>query len=185
MNPGVKQWIASALGSLTLIVTTGCGPALQPFYTASDLFEDPALEGRWTDGKESWEFHRVGDGKYTISECDPDCKNPAPATLFRLGGTVFVDFQEAGGSFSSAVYPHGILRVRLSTDQVEVTGLEEDALKGLSNISINQRVLITAPTSKLQQFLLRHAADPQAWGETQVYQRAADPAGARPSQSGS
>lgn len=158
---------------------TGCGPALQPFFTSSDLYEDPALEGRWTNGEDTWEFRRVGDGRYRLAECAPECKDEVNGTLFRLGGQLFLDVQESG-KFTSGVFPHGVMRLRLTGDSVDVTPLDEDAIKegleqkrfSLSFLSIEEkRLLITAPTAKLQQFLLRHAQDPQVWGETMTYRR--------------
>ncbi len=170
-------------GVAALFATSACGPALQPFYTQSDLYDDPALEGYWTNGSDTWEFKRTGDSSYTISGCDPICKDPAPATLFRVGGTLFLDFQETSGKFSSAIYPHGVIRLRVDGDRVETATLDEDAIRGLleqkriqlSYVTVNSRLLVTAPSAKLQQFLARYAGDPQVWGETQTYQRATDP----------
>jgi hypothetical protein len=121
----------------------------------------------------------VGDGQYTIAECDPQCKDEVNGMLFRLGGQLFLDIQE-NRKFTSGVFPHGVIRLRLVGDSVEVTPLDEDALKegleqkrySLSYLSLEQkRILITASTSKLQQFLLRHGQDPQVWGETMTYRR--------------
>jgi hypothetical protein len=169
---------------LILSIATGCGPALQPFFTSSDLYEDPALEGRWNSasGAETWEFHRIGDGRYRVAECDPQCKDEVTGTLFRLGGQLFLDVQE-DRKFSSGVFPHGVIRLRLIGDTVELTPLDEDAFRdgleekrfALSFLSLeDKRILITAPTAKLQQFLLRHAQDPQVWGETVIYRKAFD-----------
>jgi len=188
----------AAIAAIVIAGTTGCGPALHPFYTNSDLYEDPRIEGRWTDGKEGWELHldrasrMTDDGaKYQIASCDPDCgkDKPYPARLFRIGGTLFLDFQEArkDGLFSSALYPHGVLRFRfLDADRVEVSALDEDSLLasleqkriagGITYITLDNRLLLTAPSAKLQQFLARHGGDPQIWGETQVFQRDPDPA---------
>jgi hypothetical protein len=174
------------LCGLTLLFSifgcTGCGPALHPFFTSSDLYEDPALEGRWVQGEQMWEIVRVGDGRYTLAECDPECKDAVPATLFRLGGQVYLDFQEKReGGLSSAIYPHGILKLRVANDQVEVNGLDEDALRsgleqkriGLQHVSIDgTKLLVTSPTAKLQQFLVRYSYDPQVWSETLVFRRA-------------
>jgi hypothetical protein len=188
---------ATAIAAILIAGTTGCGPALHPFYTNTDLYEDPRIEGRWTDGKEGWEIHldsasrTTDDGaRYQIASCDPDCAKdkPYPARLFRIGGTLFLDFQEArrDGMFSSALYPHGVLRFRfLDADRVEIAALDEDALRsaleqkrisgGLNHVILDNRLLLTAPSAKLQQFLARHAGDPQIWGEAQVFQRDPDP----------
>ncbi len=176
---------------LVLVTTIGCGPALHPFYTSSDLYEDLALEGRWINGEEAWEFLRTGDGRYRVAECDPECKDEVTGMLFRLGGQLFLDVQEER-RFSSGVFPHGVIRLRVTGDTVEVTPMDEDSVRegleqkrfGLTYVAMeDKRLLLTAPTAKLQQFLMRHALDPQVWGGTQVYRRAADGPGT-PSQTG-
>ena len=180
-----------ALVLVAVFATTGCGPALQPFFTSSDLYEDPALEGRWVNDEETWEFLRTGDGRYRVAQCDPECKDEVSGTLFRLGGQLFLDIQEKQ-RFSSGVFPHGVIRLRVSGDAVEVTPMDEDSLRegleqkrfALSYVAVEEkRLLLTAPTAKLQQFLMRHALDPQLWGETQTYRRAADAPGT-PAQAG-
>ena len=39
-----------------MVATTACGPALHPFYTSSDLYEDAALEGRWTNNEDTFDY---------------------------------------------------------------------------------------------------------------------------------
>ena len=178
----MRIWPAISIASAAVAALTGCGPALQPFYSPGDLYQEPRLEGRWvheneTHGSDTIQIRHAGDGNYSI--CDDDCKDPAPAALFRLGGILFLDFQESKNQLTSAVYPHGVLRVRLMDDAAEVTPLDEEALKemarqgelNLSHTVVGSRFLVTAPTEKLRQFLIRHASDPKVWGESETYQK--------------
>lgn len=195
---------ALQIGSLSaaLLWTTACGPALHPFYTSSDLYEEPLIEGFWTNGEETWEIHHVGDSRYTIASCDPECKDRAPATLFRLGGSLFLDYQEsgAGSKIGSTLFPHGVLRIRLhGAGEAEIAALDDDALaemldqkrvQGLGYTRLGDnggsggRLILTASSARLQQFLARHSADPQLWTGVQRYRRSPDAAGAAPSMTG-
>lgn len=173
----MKQLSGFSVVILAIIAaaTSGCGPALHPFFTSSDLYEDPALEGRWTNGEDTWEFHRTGDGRYSITECSPECKDSVSAAMFRIDGQVFLDIQEPKNGFSSAILPHGVIRLRIKADQVEVASIDEKALRVLSHVLIdNDRMLVTASTARLQQFLSRHAGDPQVWNDSETYRRATD-----------
>jgi hypothetical protein len=175
----MKKKLLYAL-ALALSMTTGCGPALQPFFTSSDLSEDPALEGRWKSGDDMFEFRHVQDSHYTVLSCEPECKDPVPVTMFRLNGQTYLDFQESKPSYSSAIYPHGVIRLRVQGDEVESSMLDDDALRAaihqkrviLSHVMLDKnRLLVTAPTAKLQQFLSRYGQDPQLWTDKQTYLR--------------
>ena len=137
-----------------MVATTACGPALHPFYTSSDLYEDAALEGRWTNNEDTFEFRRTCLGRYEISECAPDCKHFVSAALFRIGGQPFLDIQEPKDAFSSAILPHGVIRLRVKADQVEsaVTALSE--AHGADGDTVETAAANTGlPADKLQEIV--------------------------------
>ena len=195
----MKALFIGSLGLAAILLTSACGPALHPFYTSGDLYEEPVIEGYWTNGDDTWEVRHVADSRYTLASCDPECKDRAPATLFRLGGSLFLDYQESGASdkLGSALFPHGVLKLRLNgNDEVEIASIEEEALsemleqkrvQGLSYTRLgekNGRLILTASSPRLQQFLSRYSGDPQLWSAPQVYRRATHAAGLQPALTG-
>jgi hypothetical protein len=166
---------------------TGCGISLQPFYTAADLYDDPALEGLWSDENSSWLVTHTGFAQYAITSCD-DAKEKCTAadadttaTLFRAGGATFLDFQQKSSKqFSDAIRPHGLFQLRRSGSGMEISLLDADELTTAARekhlpvdhvLLLEERLLLTGRPEQLQQYLTSRLSDPQLFAEWQRLER--------------
>ena len=144
----------------------GCASAvaIHPLYTTQDLVSDLPLEGMWAGGDgEVWQIKKSGDG-YDVGEFT--------VHLLRLKEYEFVDVTSKSDP-AIGVAGHLIGKIRMEGGQLYVSPMNEAWLKQMveagiapqSAIGEGQQTILTAPTSELQQFLLLHAADPDAWDE--------------------
>jgi hypothetical protein len=156
---------------------TGCAPAvaIHPLYTTQDLVSDLPLEGTWSvkDG-EIWQIHKSGDGYdvaavHTGNSIEVSKYN---VHLLRLKESEFFDVISKPDP-EIGVAGHLFGKIRMEGDELYVSLIDETWLKhlveaGLAPRSITgegQQIVLTAPTSELQRFILRHAADPGAWDD--------------------
>ena len=148
---------------------TGCAPAvaIHPLYTTQDLVSDLPLEGTWSekDG-EIWQIEKSGDG-YTVDSAEG---TKYTVHLLRLKDSEFVDVASKADP-ELGVAGHLFAKIRMEGDELYVSSIDETWLKRMveagqapqSTMSENQQIVLTAPTSELQKFILLHAADPDAW----------------------
>jgi hypothetical protein len=144
-------------------VLTGCGVSLQPFFTAANLYDDPSLEGLWSDSDSTWQIKHSAFAQYTIASCDDTgkCTADTDATLFRIGGQLYLDFQEKSSIFSDAIHPHGLFQINQSGADLEVSLLDIDQLRDrakdhrlpVDHLLLGDRLLLTAPPEQLQTVL--------------------------------
>jgi hypothetical protein len=150
---------------------TGCAPtvAIHPLYTTPDLVSDLPLEGNWAgnDG-EAWQIKKSEDGY----EADSADGSKYTFHLLRLKESEFVDVADKSGP-GIGVAGHLIGKISMQDGQLFVSSLNEAWLKHMidaglapqSTIGEGQQIVLTAPTSELQQFILMYAADPDAWDD--------------------
>ncbi len=163
------------LGALALaILTVGCTVrSLQPLYTEGDLAFEPGLLGTWRDkdSKDTWTFRRSGDRAYEIIASDSPGQK-LEGRLVRSGGRQFLDLTAKGIEEAFAVPAHVFAQVRLEGDVLHVALLQPDWLRdalaktpsAVTHLRLSDgAIVLTAPPKELQQFLLRHAADPKAF----------------------
>jgi hypothetical protein len=156
---------------------TGCAPAvaIHPLYTTQDLVSDLPLEGAWqsSDG-EVWQIQKTQDG-YTAAAAPADgAKEGAKYTvhLLRLREFEFVDVASESDP-NVGVAGHLFARIRMEGGKLYVCSLDETWLKRMvdaglapqSTIGENQQIVLTGPTADLQNFILLHADDPDAWDD--------------------
>lgn len=174
-----------------LACAAGCVvSSVYPFYLEKDLLFDPALLGVWTSqGKEpsstEIEFIQAGPKEYRITQDDPYSVH-----LFRLHGHLFFDLFPASDKKEDADHApvHRVFRVDQIEPHLKTAELNHDWLleyltrnpKAIAHVRIerkgddgkvNSRVVLTAPTDKLQSFLLKHLKTKEAWGETGEFHR--------------
>jgi len=145
---------------------TGCVPAvaIHPLYTSQDLVSDLPLEGAWaTKDGEVWRVQKSGDG-YDVAEYT--------VHLLRLKEYEFVDVASKSDP-NVGVAGHLFGKIRMEGDDLYVSLMDETWLKQMvdaglapqSTIGEGHQIVLTAPTSELQKFILLHAADPGAWDD--------------------
>jgi len=148
---------------------TGCAPAvaIHPLYTSRNLVSDLPLEGTWasSDG-EVWQVKKSEDGY----EVDSAQGSKYTVHLLRLNEYEFVDVASKSDP-EVGVAGHLFAKIRMEGDELYVSPIDETWLKHMvevgqapqSTMGENQQIVLTAPTSELQKFVLLHAADPDAW----------------------
>jgi hypothetical protein len=168
------------------VVLSGClVTSVCPFYTDKDLTFDKALVGSWTNAKEAgeqWKFEKHGENAYQVTYTSNDKKTSnIQAHLFKIGAQTFLDF--LGQDIRDDVQPppipaHMLLRVDQLSPSVKLTPLDYEWLtkwldrnpKDLRHHIIrtgdnpdDTRLVLTADTAELQQFIVKHLKTEDAW----------------------
>ncbi|MEW5875699.1 MAG: hypothetical protein AB1752_11040 [Candidatus Zixiibacteriota bacterium] len=176
----MNRTIAIAIGLMLI----GCIPSLHPLYTDADLVFDPALLGTWMEKSaedESWTFTQTGKREYELIYTDGDGK-PAPfiAHLISFDGRRFLDLYPSGdespynGFYQTHLVPaHTFMHVAEISPTLRLAMMNPAWLdsiltkhpKDLAHEREGDAVIITASTSDLQEFVLKHLDTPNAWGE--------------------
>jgi hypothetical protein len=172
------------LALVLLLTFGGCVvPSLQPFYADKDVAFDPTLLGTWCggEGKETWEFTKHGERGYKLLYTDEDGKQERFVVYrFRLMGNNLLDlYPEEPEPQASDFYKHHLLRLHTfllvlqSEPTVRITTLDPDWLQrflandasALRHQRVAERLILTASTPELQNFILAHLKTPAAFGE--------------------
>ncbi|MGA2132949.1 MAG: hypothetical protein ABSH50_11700 [Bryobacteraceae bacterium] len=167
-------WLALAASAAGL---TGCAPtvAIHPLYTTPDLVSDPAIEGAWvSDEGAIFRVQKSGDGYDVIAT--PAANSTDVSTynvhLVRLQGFEFVDVASKSDP-EVGVAGHMFAKVRIQGDELYVAAINDAWLKNMvqtghapqSTAGEGQQMVLTAPTSELQKFIVLYAPDPAAWDD--------------------
>ncbi len=188
------------LGALTgLSLLTGCiVTSVYPFYTDAEVEFAPALVGRWTNaapaaGGESLTFAPAGANAYRVTYASGDKTTVLEAHRFKLAGQIFLDLAGVESQDREEIVPaipaHSVVRLLATQPSLRMSGLDYDWLttwlekhpKALRHHLVTQangsggRLVLTAGTRELQQFLLEHLPTADAWTQTSEFRR--DPAG--------
>ena len=165
------------------LLLVGCVPSLQPLFTEADVDFDPALVGAFTDekGDLTFAFQKLGTNAYrlTVTEQVGDRQLTAGFVvhLVRLRGFWFLDFYpdrpEVGGEFYQLhlIRAHTFGRVWIQGDVVRLGLLDSDWLKkkmdeksvAIEHQQTEDGILLTAPTTKLQDLMFRYANEEEAF----------------------
>jgi len=156
-------------------ILTGCAPAvsIHPLYTTQDLASDLPLEGTWAETDTGiWHAAKSGDG-YDVTLLHTDASLTTEAYnvhLLRLKDADFLDVTSKSDA-GLGITGHLLAKVWLEGDELRAALLDDAWLKktlaaGLALPFVKgegEQIILTAPTSSLQRFILLHAADPDAW----------------------
>jgi hypothetical protein len=171
--------------SVTAALLSGClVTSVAPFYTPGDLTWEPALVGAWTNPKktgERWKFEPDGTNTYLLTLVSDDKPFLMQAHLFKLEGVSFLDLfpaEEKGEVQPPPIPSHFLFRVRQTAPSLRLALMDYDWLgkslekepKALAHQWIRTRyepdtarLVLTADTADLQQFLLKHLKTEAAW----------------------
>lgn len=169
-------------GSSVLALLAGCiVQSVYPFYTPKDLIFDPALAGRWvktTAANELWQFSDVGGKFYMLATTDDQSTNCLEAHLFQLKQFQFLDLLTTNRD-PYQMPMHLLSKVARNDDKMSLHFLDYGWLSGLleTNPAVLRHIVVpeepggtnhcmvylTADTKDLQQFLLEHAEDTNAF----------------------
>ena len=184
--------LAVLLGIFVLSVS--CVLSLHPLYTEKDLVVEPKLEGNWADkeGKEFWTFEKSGEKSYKLTivqkekgsesseKSGEDESVKFDVHLVKLGNYIFMDLYPQEPDIKNDFYKwhllpaHSFSRIWIEQDIVRISMLSIDWFKKMiekKKVKIayekidENRFVLTAPTEKLQKFILKYAEDSEAFPE--------------------
>ncbi len=177
--------ILSLLLAGVAAVLTGCiVTSVYPFYAERDLTYDPALVGHWTkeqEPSEHWKFEAQGTNAYRLTYETSNQTNLMQAHLFTLRGQLFLDLfpEDVNVDMMPPPIPsHLLLRVEQLSPTLRMAPLDHAWL--LNALETNPksvrhellragtkpediRVVLTAETAGLQDFLINHLQTEDAW----------------------
>ena len=174
-----------------VILFAGCVPSLHPLYTDKDLIFEPALLGTWTDGDEqTWIFDESKDpNTYDLTILFKDKPAPLIAHLLKLDGILFLDLLPGDSDLQTNTF-YNIHLLRAHTfwriDQIEPTlqirAMDSETMEKMLKKDPNlikhevtdDRLVLTASTEQLQQFMKAHADDEGLFSDPQEFQRVPD-----------
>ena len=162
--------------ALTMFFVAGCGPALSlhPLCTNEEVIFDPALVGRWeTTSDEKWIFRQMEENLYNVTvRFDSRDSLVLEGRLVQLGDYTFMDVTSGEPDVENlnilAIPVHVFLRLSLEGDSLGIAYLDDSWLRENSGLIKHevvdkQGIILTASTRELQDFVLKHAEDEEAF----------------------
>ncbi len=163
-------------------ILTGCVPSLHSLYTNKDLVFEEKLLGTWSkdsNDKETFEFTRASNDpnsrEYKAVYTDKDGKKGEfRAKLGKLNGTMFLDIFPGEPKCEQNVFymthllpAHTFIKIEQIEPVLKMATMKPDKMKEIlkddPNLikyeSIEDRVVLTAPTKELQEFVKKHSND--------------------------
>jgi hypothetical protein len=174
------------LAAMTLaVLMTGCTVrSLYPLYTEKDVVFEPGLLGTWAEHdntNDNWVFQKSGENSYRLISSEG--KTTLEGRLVKLGGHLFLDVTPKDVDSEFSIPAHVFVKIQISGDSMRTALLNPDWVAkagdsktlGLSFICVGDKdkVVLTAPTKELQEFLVKHAGDEGVFGELEEYRRIA------------
>jgi hypothetical protein len=155
--------------AVPLLFALGCVPSVNPFYLPEDAVSPEILLGEWIDvGCKRRCRLEKGEGNTIVPRGDADFRGPAQ--LFRLGDHYFLDVPADSGLEAAPANLHSVYKVSLVGDQLRCWALTPEWLADLLKKepkAIGHRpgwtdpykILLTAPSKDLRDFLVKHSDD--------------------------
>lgn len=176
-----RQKVIFSLAMLALaFLSGGClVTSLNPLYTDKDIVYDDSLVGSWrSEGdKETWMFNQEGENAYTLTIYDSETSGKFDVILLKLGGQLFLDMFPADPEHGNLYYylhtipTHSFVKVSIEGETLKLAFMDlewfQKRIKKGMDVGIeyvtrqddSDMVLLTAPTDKLQAFVMKHADD--------------------------
>ena len=178
----MKRTISTLMAAAAAAALVGCVvTSVSPFYTEKDLVFEPGLVGNWLkqvndSTPEVWKFEKSGKA-YRFTLIEERKATVMEAHAFKLQGQLFLDVFSLEQDIH-VIPPHYLLKVtELTTTSLQVAELDNGWLKKLladnpqaiahhlvgGDKSEDLRVVLTADTAALQEFILAHMETDEAW----------------------
>ena len=172
-----------------VVYSTACVPSLNPFCSEADSYLDQNLLGTWSDaeGGETWTFVHADDSHYLFTYTDDTGKTGAfRARLFKVGDRSFLDVEPVRprtkqNSFYSEhlLSLHSVYLISITGNKARLAFLDpawlEATLKKdptiLTHAIVDDEIVLTDTTEKLQAFLLASATTPDAFVMSEPLER--------------
>jgi hypothetical protein len=176
---------------LAFALLLGCGgcieeladqKAVEPLFAEGDRVSLPAIVGTWvSDGDEPFALAiRAVEGDYAVTTTEKGRSDrPVAVRLGRLGGALYWDATALPGEEHEALRDqhllplHSIARIRVEDERLVIAPLRSDWVKAAladasldtPHVLIEGEPLLTGSTAELQQLLLAHGDDEDAFAE--------------------
>jgi hypothetical protein len=162
------------------VLLAACIPSVNPFYTDKDVVFETRLLGTWqekdkTDEPQVWKFEEGKNKAYKLTVTEKEGKQGEfEAHLFKLKQQYFLDIvaTEIGTNIAdlvtaSLIPGHLLLRVPKIEPELNLAMFDFDWLdkhlkehpKALAHHRENDRLVLTAETADLQNFVLKHLGE--------------------------
>ena len=165
--------------------------SVYPYYTVKDLTFDAGLSGRWAKPgatNEFWEFAPIRNKYYLVTTVDAQETNRFEGYLFQLKGQPFLDLCTTNRDGFNQLPLHLAVKVARSQDELQLAALNYEWLgklleakpATLRHIIVPEHPLdtnsskvfyLTADTRDLQQFLLTHLNNTNAFNPLESMER--------------
>jgi len=160
---------------VVLVMLGGCVPSLHKLYTEEDVVFKQELMGFWTsEGMDDrWEFRSDNKKSYELNYADKEGKEGKfEVHLVKLEDKIFMDLYPSEPNIASNDFyklhllgVHTFMLVKqiepvpeLSPmDYEELKNLLEDNPEAIKHEIVEGRVILTASTKELQDFVVKHA----------------------------
>ena len=170
-------------------VIAGCVPSLHSLFTEKDIFFEPGLVGRWSsseNSKEIWQFTKKGETKtYEVTYTDNNGdRGSFTGTLGKINETIFLDLfpnnsetEIRSNDFYKAhlIPAHTFLKIEQITPILKMQAMDPDKFGKMIRddpniikhevLADDNRVVITASTQEIQQFMKKYANEKELFGE--------------------
>jgi len=186
--------LLTVAAGVLMVGVAGCIPtSIHPLYSEKDLVFEPLLVGIWKEkdeSKENWRFEKAGEKEYRLITTEENGANGEfKVHALKLGGTLFLDLFPDGcgvkesncsGYYQAHVQPmHSFLKV----SQLEPTTLQLSSMnlkwlteflkenpqaihhETLGGEKDDPQIILTASTTELQAFVMKHLKTPDAFGD--------------------
>jgi hypothetical protein len=183
--------LKAAIAVVAMSMFAGCVVlSVYPFYTPKDLISDPGLAGRWSDQNATnnfWQISAAGAQAYSLAIVDEHSTNGFDVHLFQLRQYQFLDLRttnrtdfqlplhlvvkcdRAASALTVTFMDYGWLEKLLATNPAAVRHIVVP--ENPDDKHSSQMVYLTAETKELQKFLLKHAADTNAFNSPNYLKR--------------
>jgi hypothetical protein len=172
--------LIATLGAAVLLCS--CIPSVNPFYTDKDVVFDARLLGEWqekdkSDNPDVWKFEIATNKTYKLTVTEKEGKQGRfNAHLFQLKQEYFLDLIPSDCDYATnqadlvaaSMYPgHLLVHVPQIEPELKLAFFDfgwlqkflEKNSKALAHHLEGDRMLLTAGTSDLQRFVLRHLGE--------------------------
>lgn len=176
---------------LSSLLMVGCVRSVHPFVSESQRVFDPALVGLWTQVTESDDkqtFAITGDAEakqYQVLYKDGDGKTGGfVVQLAKIGDQTLADVYPKdlktadSGVYGAHFMPlHSFMLVSYNAGSLKFRAMDPNWLRKqleaqpalLKHETIEDQIILTAPTQQLQEFVLKHVTSEGAYGDSQEF----------------
>lgn len=168
------------------VLLASCIPSVNPFYTDKDVVFEQRLIGTWqekdkSDEPQIWKYEEGKDKAYKLTVTEKEGKQGEfEARLFKLKQDYFLDIiaTEIGTNVAdlvkaSIIPGHLLMRVSQLEPELKFAMIDVDWLdkhlkehpKALAHHRDDDQIFLTAETTDLQSFVLKHLGEDELFGK--------------------